>query len=181
MNQQDEQSYKNSKKKAIHFVIYIVVALVAAYFGVDLTSSPDSATDNQAQQTAQTELQTSASTTKSVAGSQRDLVELARSQRSGQMVELQARVVKILPDDNDGSRHQRFLLAIDYEPSQTDSVLVAHNIDLAPRVPVEEGSIVRIYGQYEWNDRGGVLHWTHHDPAGRHAEGWIELDGVRYD
>lgn len=181
MNQQDEQSYKLGKKKVIHILVYVGVAIVAAYFGIDLTNSPNSASNNQTQRPAQSEPQTSASQAQSVADSQRALVELARSQRSGQMVEMHARVAKLLPDDNDGSRHQRFLLAIDYEPSPTDSVLVAHNIDLAPRVPVEEGSIIRVFGQYEWNDRGGVLHWTHHDPRGRHAEGWIELDGVRYD
>jgi hypothetical protein len=97
------------------------------------------------------------------------------------MVEFQARIVRILPDDNDGSRHQRFLLAIDYTPSNTDSVLIAHNIDLAPRVPVEEGDLVRVYGQYEFNDKGGVVHWTHHDPKNWREGGWIEHHGIRYE
>ncbi len=100
------------------------------------------------------------------------------------MVECSARVVKVLEDDNDGARHQRFLLAIERgagSDSGSDTVLVAHNIDLAPRVPLQAGDTVTIFGQYEWNDRGGVLHWTHHDPGGRHAEGWIEHKGTRYD
>lgn len=176
-----------SKLSPARIILSIVILLVAAYFGVDLTNSSDGTpaaeTNTTAQQVRQSQSPTSTdpNPSQSIAESQRDLVSLGKSKRSGQMVEFRARVVKLLDDDNDGSRHQRFLLAVDYEPSPTDSVLVAHNIDLAPRVPIEEGSVIRIYGQYEWNDRGGVVHWTHHDPGGRHAEGWIELDGQRYD
>jgi len=84
----------------------------------------------------------------------------------------------VLSDDNDGSRHQRFILRI--SPEQT--VLVAHNIDLAPRVSaLSVGDTVAFNGQYETNDRGGVLHWTHKDPQGRHQDGWLEHNGRRYD
>jgi hypothetical protein len=118
---------------------------------------------------------------KRAAKTQRELVILAKSKQSGVIVQLDARVVKTLPDDIDGDQHQRFIIAIDHMPSSISTVLIAHNIDLAPRLPVERGSIVRLFGQYEWNERGGLLHWTHHDPGGRHADGWIELDGQRYD
>ena len=85
-------------------------------------------------------------------------------------------VQRLLPDDNKGSRHQRFVLRID--PQLT--VLVAHNIDLAPRVPVQVGSLIKLRGRYEWNNKGGVIHWTHHDPKGRRVGGWVEVDGQRY-
>lgn len=96
---------------------------------------------------------------------------------SGFMVTVAGKVVKVLPDDRDGSRHQRFLLRIEAGPT----LLVAHNIDLAERVRIGPGDPLRLRGQYEWNDRGGVLHWTHRDPDGEHPGGWIEVDESRID
>jgi hypothetical protein len=97
--------------------------------------------------------------------------------RSGSQVNGSGTVVSVLSDDNDGSRHQRFIL----EVSAGRTVLIAHNIDLAPRVrSLSEGDIVSFFGQYESNDRGGVIHWTHKDPQGRHVDGWLEHDGQRY-
>lgn len=84
-------------------------------------------------------------------------------------------VDRILSDDNEGSRHQRFILRL----SSGQTVLVAHNIDLAPRVePLAKGDRIEFNGEYEWNERGGVIHWTHHDPAGRHEAGWLRREGV---
>jgi len=97
--------------------------------------------------------------------------------RSGQQVKGSGRVVRILADDNDGSRHQRFIL----EMSSGQTLLVAHNIDLAPRISsLSTGDTVAFYGEYETNTQGGVIHWTHHDPQGRHAAGWLEHRGRRY-
>lgn len=105
-------------------------------------------------------------------------VEQAADRRlSGVMLDAAGTVQRALADDNEGSRHQRFILAL---PSG-HTVLVAHNIDLAPRVPLDGGDPVSVHGQYEWNERGGVLHWTHHDPDGRHEGGWIEHRGRRYE
>ena len=84
---------------------------------------------------------------------------------------------KVLKDDTEGSRHQRFILDI----GAGKTVLVAHNIDLAPRLPdLQTADNVAFCGQYETNARGGVIHWTHRDPGGRHADGWLELRGKRY-
>ncbi|MCA9271649.1 MAG: DUF3465 domain-containing protein [Phycisphaerales bacterium] len=103
--------------------------------------------------------------------------QLIDNETSGEMVTVEAEIVKVLPDDNDGSRHQRLLLALE----TGGTVLVSHNIDLAPRVPAEEGDVITVHGQYEWNDRGGVIHWTHHDPKEWREGGWIELEGERYE
>ena len=95
---------------------------------------------------------------------------------SGIWLQAEGRVLRILRDDEDGSRHQRFIL--DAGGGQT--VLVSHNIDLARRLPLVDGDTVSLRGRYEWNDRGGVIHWTHRDPAGREDGGWIEHGGIRY-
>lgn len=102
-------------------------------------------------------------------------------QRSGVMVTLEAEVVKVLPDDDDGSRHQRLLLGLPDPVGVYDTVLIAHNIDLAPRVPCKEGDTITVHGQYEWNEKGGVIHWTHHDPGGRREGGWIGFGGNKYE
>ncbi|MBW2241456.1 MAG: DUF3465 domain-containing protein [Deltaproteobacteria bacterium] len=104
--------------------------------------------------------------------------EAFRAGRSDVLVIGEGRVEKVLRDDDKGSRHQRFLLALD----SGQTVLIAHNIDLAPRIPeLRRGDLVEFKGEYEWNERGGVVHWTHHDPAGQHADGWLRHDGSRYD
>lgn len=83
---------------------------------------------------------------------------------------IRAKIIKLLSDDTVGDRHQRFI--VELESGQT--LLVAHNIDIAPRVEgLAVGDDVAIYGVYEWNDEGGVIHWTHVDPDGNHPEGWI--------
>lgn len=86
-------------------------------------------------------------------------------------------VVKILPDDNNGSRHQRFIVCL----NSGQTVLIAHNIDLAPRVsPLSPGDVISFKGEYEPNTKGGVVHWTHHDPNGRHPAGWIRRGGQSF-
>ena len=85
-------------------------------------------------------------------------------------------VAKILADDLDGSRHQKFIIRFN-----NLSVLIAHNIDLAPRINgLRSGDTVEFYGEYEWNEKGGIVHWTHHDPAGRHISGWLKHKGKTY-
>jgi len=86
-------------------------------------------------------------------------------------------VIKLLPDDNISSRHQKFILQL----SSRQTLLVAHNIDLAPRInTLSNGDKVEFYGEYEWNQKGGVIHWTHGDPNGYHVGGWLKHNGRIY-
>ncbi len=96
--------------------------------------------------------------------------------RSDVVMTVRGEVTRILEDDNVGSRHQRFVIST----GNRHTLLISHNIDLAPRVPLAVGDGVTARGEFEWNDRGGVLHWTHHDPQGRRPGGWIEHAGERY-
>jgi hypothetical protein len=111
------------------------------------------------------------------AGGDEARIEQAFRERRGDLwVEVPAVVEKRLSDDRDGSRHQRFIVRL----ANGHTLLVAHNIDLAERVPLSEGDALRLRGEYEWNERGGVLHWTHHDPEGRRPGGFVEHAGRRY-
>jgi hypothetical protein len=86
-------------------------------------------------------------------------------------------VDRILSDDTEGERHQRFILRL----ASGQTLLIAHNIDIAPRVSgLTVGDSVEFRGQYEWNDKGGVVHWTHHDPSSQHQAGWLKHGGVTY-
>ena len=105
------------------------------------------------------------------------LQQAIESRRSDVQVEGEGVVIKLLPDDLDGSRHQRILLRLAWG----GTLLIAHNIDLAPRVEgLGRGDTLRFFGEYEWNDKGGVVHWTHHDPGQRHVDGWLKHEGRTY-
>ena len=100
-----------------------------------------------------------------------------QEKRSDVQVQGVGKVIKVLSDDNKGSRHQRFLLKL---PSNL-TILVAHNIDLAKKIDsLKVGDNVEFYGEYEWNNKGGVIHWTHHDPRGKHKDGWLKHNGIVY-
>ena len=105
------------------------------------------------------------------------IAEAFRDQRSGLQVAGEGVVTRVLPDDNDGGRNQRFILRL----ASGQTLLVAHNIDVAPPVgSLAPGDSVQFSGVYEWNSQGGVIHWTHHDPAGQHAAGWLRVRGETF-
>jgi len=86
-------------------------------------------------------------------------------------------VIKILPDDTQGNRHQKFII----ELNSGQTLLIAHNIDVAPRIKnLKLGDHINFYGEYEWNSKGGVVHWTHHDPTDHHESGWLNHGGKLY-
>ena len=139
-------------------VLIAIMALVGAYYAIE-HSAPVSQ-GSPASQPANAEL-----------------IRAIGERRTAYQVQGSGTVTRVLSDDNDGSRHQRFILKL--ESGQT--LLVAHNIDLAPRINrLDPGDTVSFFGEYEWNDRGGVIHWTHHDPGAQHVDGWIEHNGKRY-
>jgi hypothetical protein len=104
--------------------------------------------------------------------------EAFNNHRNDIQVLQQGIIITVLSDDNEGDRHQRLIVRLD----NNQTLLIAHNIDLASRIPnPQTGKRLRFYGEYEWNDEGGVIHWTHKDPEGKHIDGWLEYEGKRYD
>ena len=95
---------------------------------------------------------------------------------SGNWIDVRGRVVRLLPDDIEGDKHQR--LIVDAGDRQT--LLVAHNVDIAERVPVSLGDRLSIRGMFEWNELGGLIHWTHRDPMGVEEGGYIEHRNKQY-
>lgn len=92
-------------------------------------------------------------------------------------VEGKGKVIRVLSDDLNGPRHQRFIVKL----ASGQTLLITHNIDIAPRITgLKAGDTVRFYGEYVWNSKGGLIHWTHHDPQGRHVAGWVVHNGKTY-
>lgn len=106
------------------------------------------------------------------------VIEEAYSDRRSDIpVALKGVVDKVLRDDNEGGRHQRFIL----ELGNGMTVLVTHNIDIAPRIEgLKPGEPIVVRGEYVFNELGGVVHWTHHDPNRSHEGGWIIYGGRKY-
>lgn len=151
-------------------LVLIAGAIAAAYFvGVDRGFIP-----RQHQADSSTASSTEGYTS---AGAEQVLADAFENRSSDIQVQGSGTVKRVLSDDNDGSRHQRFII----ELASGQSLLVAHNIDLAGRIAsLQAGDRVEFNGEYEWNERGGVIHWTHRDPQGRHVDGWIKHAGHTY-
>lgn len=86
-------------------------------------------------------------------------------------------VTRILKDDTEGDKHQRFILKL----STGQTLLFAHNIDIAPRIDdIAVGDTISFYGEYIYTEEGGTLHWTHHDPDGSSDGGWLRKGTETY-
>ena len=111
------------------------------------------------------------------ASDDRQIGRAFKNRTSNVQVEGAGVVTRILADDLSGSRHQRFIVRL----ASDQTVLITHNIDIATRVTgLQRGDRVRFYGEYVWNEKGGMVHWTHHDPDGRHVAGWLKHNGRTY-
>jgi Protein of unknown function (DUF3465) len=90
--------------------------------------------------------------------------------QSNTRVEGSGGVERILADDTSGLPHQRFILRL----ASGQTVVIEHNTDVAPRInDLKLGDTVTFAGEYVWNEQGGLVHWTHHDPVNKHADGWL--------
>lgn len=106
------------------------------------------------------------------------LQQAYQNHQSDLQIQGSGRVIKTLPDDTKGTRHQRFIVKL----TSGQTLLFAHNIDLAPKIRgLKKGDTIAFNGEYEWSEQGGVIHWTHKDPNRRHVDGWLEHNGQRYE
>jgi uncharacterized protein DUF3465 len=107
------------------------------------------------------------------------IVKDFQQHRSSVEVTADATVIRLLPDRSSSTGiHERFIIKL----TSADLTLeVEHNISVGMRAPVMAGDHVIVHGEYIWNEQGGLVHFTHHDPAGRHEGGFIQDDGKTYD
>lgn len=163
--------HKRSYWKAALFLIIVAVSLYhSGILPVFLSKSVRSCSEFVKTKLAVAPVQRPAQTGTAVPSQRQSFVAGAMASGSGE-------VIRLLPDDNKGSRHQRFIIKL----SSGQTLLIAHNIDIAPRVEnINLGDTVSFFGQYEPNEKGGVIHWTHRDPKGQHTAGWLNHKSRMY-
>lgn len=148
-------------------IVVVIVLLIVIYWGLDLKQKQNTTHDITAQPHS----------IEVVIDDQQKIMQAYQQQRSNVQVQAQGIVKAVLPDDNEGSRHQKMILKLE----NGLTVLIAHNIDLAPRIDgLKKGDTVAFYGEYEYNPKGGVIHWTHHDPQAKHSDGWLKYKEKTY-
>ena len=156
--------------KSLNLLLAILVALILTACHAP-TNNP-AGNSSSAPQTDSTPVTTSASMD---AGA---ITEAFGAQRNLPQVQGNGTVTKVLKDDTKGSQHQKFLLKV----SDNITILIAHNIDLAPRVvDINEGDEIGFKGEYIYTPKGGTVHWTHKDPRGHHEAGYLKHNGKTYE
>lgn len=113
------------------------------------------------------------------------LVDINSQKGSGKVVvndTIIGTVTEILPDDNDGTPHQIFMIKISSKRFENKVAKIVHNTDIAPRVPVKVGVVVEIKGDIIVNEDPIVIHWTHKTLGNSdHPHGYIKVGGKTYE
>ncbi len=166
-----KQTLKQALKLAGALIVLAVLYKAGLLEKASQTSHPSTPPPGQTSQTSQTSRRSPSSVATAAEEGERRPVPPGAYHGFG-------KVYRLLPDDNDGTTHQRFLLRLD----DGSSLLVAHNTSLAPRLNgLKPGDVVEFCGEFVDNDKGGLVHWTHRDPRGRHAAGWLRHNGRIYE
>jgi hypothetical protein len=84
-------------------------------------------------------------------------------------------VAEVMPDDETGVKHQRFLILT----KSKHSLLIVYNIDTNPRLEVKVGDTIHVEGTYVWNKYGGIIHETHSDINKNQPNGQIIINGSK--
>jgi len=106
-----------------------------------------------------------------------DLIRAVRDQRDVHFIQAGGvRVIRLLPDDSRGRRHQKWLIRL----SNGSTVFCVYNIDFADYIPLKVNDLIDLGGEFLWAQKGPLLHWLHVDPKRKRPDGFVDLDGVRY-
>lgn len=158
-------------KQIVQIVVLLLIILVGgAYYTGYIPSYDEYITGQQEEKQPEDPLVVIQNNPRLLAAYQNRITKL--------QIEGQGMIIKVLKDDDEGSKHQRLLLRV----NKDQTLLITHNIDLAPRIPNPKvGEGIKFYGEYVWNNKGGLIHWTHKDPKKRHEDGWLLYQGKRYE
>ena len=96
-------------------IVVVIVLLAVIYWGLDFKQKQNTTHDVRAQQRS----------IEVVIDDQQQIMQAYQQQRSNVQVQAQGIVKAVLPDDNEGSRHQKMILKLE----NGLTVLIAHNID----------------------------------------------------
>jgi hypothetical protein len=99
-----------------------------------------------------------------------------RAQRSRVEVTADGSVARVLGiREGPSGTHEGFLLHLRGSAGRGLTVRVEDNVDITGRIPLREGDDVIVKGEYVYDPRGGLIHYTHHDPRGRHPSGYVRV------
>ena len=112
----------------------------------------------------------------SAAGSLADAQRVCSSGATHTEIHVSGTVTRYLGTrDSQSGEHEAFLV----RPTDANTMLqIEDNVNLTGFIPLRRGDAIELQGQYECND--GVIHWTHHDPSGRHVAGYVVVNGRRF-
>jgi len=106
------------------------------------------------------------------------LINAFEQGRTGVWVSGHGTVKQLVGDETvAGERHQRIVVDV----GEVFDLIVRHSVEASERVPVVQGDTIAFQGRYEFNGRGGVLGFTHHDPEEPGGGGWVRYQGNVYD
>ncbi len=141
-------------------VLVTILPILAGVFGCSM----------RGEQTAQAEQQKYSSGTTQISADQ-EVIDAQSKGQSKVHVTFQAVVYKLLPDDTTGIPHQKFLLRL----SNNSTVLIAHNTNLGTYLNIQPGDVVDVSGEYVWNKKGGLVHYTHPSTSRFKEGGYIRV------
>lgn len=107
-------------------------------------------------------------------GTLAQLTQIMRSNANRPQAYATGTITSVLPDDTQGLPHQKFFISVG---GQINLEIVS-NLDFG-RIPLQVGQTVSVCGEY-LNVGQGMIHWTHFDPHGGHADGFTILNGQLY-
>jgi len=110
-----------------------------------------------------------------VSGTVARLKEVMNSRANRPQVLVTGVITKIQQEDHSGLPHQKYSLKVD----SNIELLIVSNLDFG-RVPLSVGKTVSVCGEFKKLGNTGMVHWTHFDPHGPHADGFTVVDGRLY-